>query len=499
MIIGSCSSGRMESNEGLRKALEVMDKNSFELFLMENFIGYQDVRKIPFCSIKLVYIQYILNKYNSTSGYVVGEGFLKMFHDMYCGDVVCDCDLADVRDEDVTARCIGMAERLRRTGRTEKLLMKCLEKETRGQVNNVFWHILRKFTLTATKFFTICTSRIVPGESLAPYSGDASMFGNRHEGLVKCLVETWVEYKREPIKGGLGLLIDPTSGLLGASIDLCYGVDEFENLLTVGEGARIYEIKCRYKYLRTRDDSFVQALLQDPSEQSFARFILSHPVPGIEYKEKNSIPFSKEFLVTRDVAYRLRKRKRACTLPAIIKKEITDIISLNENERSLVVLFDCVEKKCSDGGTAASVLELFERKRFNINAFINPRHTYFYQVLIQQYILSQYYIRDHVNPEEIRESDLPVSRIVSAILRKRSVDEEGLILHVGTETFLSEDIPLAIIVTPVVFDPKFVTNSITSSIEIWQKDLARRTGLSLWVRSAVSEYAASYLARPQTP
>lgn len=512
-------------------------------FLVDKLSGVC-ARPRSFRVLRLLYTHYIFEKVNSVcpDQEITGDFMDRMRAHVYRSDVRPygdpDCDYSVV------------VEALGRLPYSEQLLLfKSLEKLSRGQSGNPLWHMLRADTVSATKFYqALVTGALVtsvPADDRRAACG--VRFGIDHEGVVKALVECYVAKDREPIRGGLGLLIDPESGLLGASIDVCFGVGDRseDELLHIGSGAVIMEIKCRYKYLRDGDDPSVMRVRRDANADAVIRFVLGHPVPGVEYRAENEIPTGNDFLLSRDERFRGDKKRRQGRSPDILRSYIHNLVRINQDCVSEVIVFDTraawadavsegmvkggdrsgdrdvecgverhedatckgdqgsCENDPDDDDLTPDLLEeihVYEKARFSLPVFVNPRHQYYFQTLLQHYVLSQYYINDHSNPERIGTSDLPTAHIVSAVLRRRDRDEVGKKLVVGDRRFGCENVPLFIIVTPVVFDPDFARDAINTVTNNWQRHARRNTGLDqLWVPNAVNEYVASLVPRPRTP
>lgn len=536
-----------------------------ELFLMDKFILHRgSVQDIPFPAVRLTYVFYMLRKINKLCDVSeLGKSFVdtvcqlmtKTCSEDEAGRVIRAFDRAfsssdavlaacqspggedgeEGEDADAVERaCLTMSRKLKYVpDRAQMRLFKHLERLTRGQSGNALWHALRIDTISATKFY----KALMFGTSMLnvePWNGsrgfsDGVRFGVEHERVIKVLLEIHVMNGREPVRGGMGLLIDPTSGLLGASIDMCFGVEKTgeDDLFTVKEGSTVFEIKCRYKYLCERSSPGVSAILTELSESSVIQFLLSHPIPGVEYRASGDMPSNREFLLSRDTRFRTKKRSRPGRAPDMLKPFLPDLLYINESEMSEVIIFDTKEvgadatindarrARCensyvcseepghsdpdSDTPDLIERLCVFEKRRFSLPIFVNPRHQYYFQSLIQQYVLSQYYIRDHSYPEYIDHRDLPKSKLVSAVLRKRDPEEVGRDLQIGRYTFDCEHVPLFIIVTPVNFDPAFTRNAITCVLNNWERETYKRTNLPIWVPNAVNEYVVSSVPRPRTP
>lgn len=280
-----------DDDEELTRLLAVWDDEPLSLFLMNTFLLHQEgFRNLPFTVLRLSYAYRIFAKMLRAHGTPVAEDFMTrvaaLARDEGLRDILGQRHAAEASRAEIAEALERVAERCddRHGGSDDYVwlsrlldlapnyrqveLFQLLEKESRGQSRNSVWHLLRMDTVSATKFYEAFVSGCLPGAAAADGSGGGGshytgsragvspgiQFGIKHEGLVKTLVECYVMHGREPVRDGLGLLIDPTSGLLGASMDLCFGVlkQGSGRTLLVEPCARVYEIKCRYKYLRKR-------------------------------------------------------------------------------------------------------------------------------------------------------------------------------------------------------------------------------------------------------
>ncbi|AEV80634.1 deoxyribonuclease [Cercopithecine betaherpesvirus 5] len=554
--------GSGDENEDLVRLLALRDDESLSMFIMNTFLLKQEgFRNLPFSILRLAYAYRLFTRASRAHGLAVAEEFVSAVAALAQDELLCDIlsnryaesrdeircslqrlvqcrDREEMIDEEVSDDYVWLSKLLDLTPNYRQLeLYQLLEKESRGQSRNVVWHVLRLDSVSATKVYDAfifgCPPNSVPQPSRAGAS-PGIQFGLQHEGVVKTLVEFHVMHGREPVRDGLGLLIDPTSGLIGASIDLCFGVcksssGDARSSLRISPCASVYEIKCRYKYLRKKTDPFVQNVLQHADAKAVAKLLLSHPIPGVEFRHDAEVPSAREFLVSHDTLFKATlKRGRPIKPPDALREYIHDLLYLNKTERSEVIVFDAKnlddtinaslsptgpvanDAAETDSGSPSSLhdedtpdllgqLNLYEVARFSLPAFVNPRHPYYFQLLIQQYVLSQYYIKKHPDPERIDFQDLPSAHLVSAIFRERDESEVGRPLHLGGRVFHCDHIPLLIIVTPVVFDPKFTRHVVSTVVDRWSRDLSRKTNLPVWVPHAANEYVVSSVPRPASP
>lgn len=559
----------------LNRVLALLNEEPLDLFALDKLIAFGPEERVSFLIVRLLYFYYTFRRLKAALPDVGLAGrflpqmekLLRRFRDRTDRTATYEALLDGLPADTLTALHRYMFHWL--NSRLQHLF-KLLEADSRGQADNVTWHVLRVDTVSATKFYdTLLHGRWVPDRTFSRAKNEGVCFGNTYEPVVKTLLEFHVMGGREPLAGGLGLLMDPTSGLLGASLDICFGLRKKEGsaVVAVGSGASIFEVKCRYKYLRPYGDEHVAEVLRrasaddpGPVRDAVVRFILSHPRPGVEYLAgEDDVPSGQEYLLSRDVAFRTKKRLRQGTLPDFLKPRFETLIRANDDAVSTVIVFDTrfvdyetgavLSPRPGDAGAAAAAdaadaaapgeptddqllldlpyttdedcpgagggeagglsdeatpeltgkLCLYEKARFSAPVFVNPKHQYYFQTLVQHYVLSQYYIRDHPDPERIQSSDLPTASIVSAVLRQRGQHEIGHLVNVGGRSFDCDHIPLFIIITPVRFDPYFVRDAVNVVLNDWERRLSQKTGLRIWVPNAASEYLASAAPKAQTP
>ncbi|QQL10245.1 Ja134 [Japanese cytomegalovirus] len=550
-----------DENEDLVRLLSLRDDEPLSMFIMNTFLLKQEsFRNLSFSILRLAYAYRLFTKAARTYGLAVAEEFVSavaaLAQDELLRDIltnryaesreeihrslqrVAQCQEREELVDEVSDDYVWLSKLLDLAPNYRQLeLYQILERESRGQSRNMVWHLLRLDSVSATKFYEAFVFGCMPNALAQRSRAGASpgiQFGLQHEGVVKTLVEFHVTHGREPVRDGLGLLIDPTSGLIGASIDLCFGVCKSDSgdartSLHISPCASVYEIKCRYKYLRKKTDPFVQNVLQHADAAAVAKFLLSHPIPGVEFRHDADIPSGREFLLSYDPLFKATlKRGRPIKPPEALRDYIHDLLYLNKTERSEVIVFDAKnldetinaphspagpvadDAVETEGGSQRSFhdedtpdllgqLTLYEVSRFSLPVFVNPRHQYYFQLLVQQYVLSQYYIKKHPDPERIDFRDLPNAHLVSAIFRERDESEVGRPLHLGGRVFSCDHIPLLIIVTPVVLDPKFTRHVVSTVVDRWSRDLSRKTNLPVWVANAANEYVVSSVPRPASP
>lgn len=167
-----------------------------------------------------------------------------------------------------------------------------------------------------------------------------------------------------------------------------------------------------------------------------------------------------------------------------LKPDITKLIEINQHRKSTVLIFDCWEE-CVEG---QSGLTVYEKARFEIDAFMNPKHPYYFQCLVQHYVLTQFYINERTSSTAgLR--DLPTVCIASVIFRKRTKGET--FVRVGESLYLDEEVPLILIVTPISFKPEFTSFAVRDVLNTWKSEIKKQTDLEIWACSAVKQFVTA--------
>ncbi|CCE56767.1 M98 protein [Murid betaherpesvirus 1] len=508
-----------QSEQCLARVFDGLSSESFDIYCLYNLLDIKErVSSVPVCALRLAYFRSVFNKINLTHD---GPGLATNFLSIVDREVSNAGGESTVRDAvgGVEGAQFALARAIFRLPARRLLrVMKAIERDSRGQAANPVWHALRVDTVSATRFHDVlATRKIAFRKDLdVRHSSEAVRFGMQCESAIAQVLREFVAEGRGGVSD-IGLLLDPASGVLGASLDFCSGLSrDDDGLLVVAPGAAIFEIKCRFKYLRSRDDRAVQGLLDDPGLQSFADFILDHHTPAVEFRHQGQLPTSRECLVSYDRVFRQScKRRRTGVVSESLRLWIDGLIKENSEVLSTVFVFDA---RAAEGETGAATcvgdddedfilsaerpplyLDLFLKAAFAAPVFANPRHPYYCQTLVQHYVLSQYYINAHRDPERMSPDELPSVYLVSAILRKRDESERGRVIRINGHRSDCDEVPLCVVVTPVRLDPHFARDAVSSVLDVWEGDIGKKTGLALWVQSAVNSYVAACIPTPRTP
>nr|WRX04008.1 alkaline nuclease [Suid alphaherpesvirus 1] len=186
-----------------------------------------------------------------------------------------------------------------------------------------------------------------------------------------------------------GLLLDPRTGMVGASLDLLVCDRDARGRLAPHRTQTemlFFEIKCRAKYLFSADDASPTArayarLLGRPDADTLRGFLNSIARPGVEFFE--GAPGPGEALATADPAWR---RAGAEDAPATRRRcGAFDArhVAANAHAQSEVWLFsDPVD------GRQDIVPWASGERALRVPVFANPRHANFRQILVQSYVVA---------------------------------------------------------------------------------------------------------------
>lgn len=358
-----------------------------------------------------------------------------------------------------------------------------IEKITRGQHENYLWDILRDGIISSSKLLWAVKQQAGVKRLFNPwpiqnnhYVNSPLAFGLRCEDVVKEVVCDLI-YKNGEACFGCGFLQSPLDGIFGVSLDLCFGSrKDADNLIVFEPSSTIFEIKCRFKYLFSKEECSLvyqqyKNLYNTPDKQNFIRFINSINRPAVEFLPEGRLPSETDYLLTFDHDWNLKstkKRKLDCT-----HFIIQDALAANMHTTSTVfVLTDPAET----GG------KIDIKGKIKTQLFINPCHSYFYQILLQYKVVSNY-ISLSSTPNQLGSVKC---FIVSAFFRRRHfsdpaecsvADNEPLSLHV--------EIPVLIILTPVYIPKSVLSDSILRAAKFWSDRSEEELIIAPWVPGAL--------------
>lgn len=327
--------------------------------------------------------------------------------------------------------------------RTRWKLCLALESLTRGQDNNALWSLLRDGVISSSKFWRAVKD--IGGSSnhlFDPlpivnnyYVAGPLAFGLRCESVVKDVITGLIFPQKSSIKN-FGFMQSPMDAMFGVSLDLCLNTGAEDLLFT--PRSELFEIKCRYKYLFSKashDRLFplYEALYMEPTKRHFINFIFGISHPAVEYVPADRVPTDNDYLITADPDWNLsKKRKRKLNNTHAL---IEQCIRQNSTSESVVYLLTDPAKHHGVIGIKSSL---------TLNLFINPKHPYFSQVLLQNKIVGEYVeFVDGGADQDVR------SFVATGFFRQRdSCDPK--VCTIADQTLPTDtEIPVAILVTPL--------------------------------------------------
>nr|QRE02518.1 deoxyribonuclease [Otarine gammaherpesvirus 4] len=385
-----------------------------------------------------------------------------------------------------------------------------VEAMTRGQRDNVLWNVLRDGTISSSKFPRVLKRLNTAKNIFNPwpitndyYVASPVAFGLRSEFTAKLVLSELVYPHKSPVPE-LGFMLSPADGIFGVSLDMCFNATISNNgTVQFPANCEVYEIKSRFKYLFAKSEFDplhvpYQALYENPGSDTLATFIRAVPRPAVEVVHDGCIPTETEYLITTDTAWGHRTvRKRRLNAK---HRETAIAIRLNARTQSVVYILD---DPVHTGG------KIGIKAKFPINVFANPRHAYFYQILLQYKIVKNYIqhaasaatvastTASHTGtstltvtggdvgaqngslselngpgcfPVEPTLSALGSLRafVVSAFFRKRH-SSDPIKCTIGSRQLSTElEIPVAIIVTPVIVPHAVVVDSVCKAADFWK-------------------------------
>ncbi|ARW78100.1 deoxyribonuclease [Common bottlenose dolphin gammaherpesvirus 1 strain Sarasota] len=411
-------------------------------------------------AVRFVYMYYLFNKIGEFIGDVRLCGFLNKIIKENPSD-----EAAPVSSERgpqlgrVYAACRGLRPAQKAT------LGLILESMTRGQHENVVWDLIRDGTVSSSKFFKTLKKQIKPKNIFEPwhiennhYVASAVAFGLRCENVVKNTICQLIHPRKVSVPQ-LGFMLSPMDGLFGVSPDLCLNASlRDDGTVNFRPDCEIFEIKCRFKYLFSKSEfdplyPLYQKLFNDPCKQTLINFIGGISKPAVEFVPEGRIPSENDYLLTFDNDWNLKpqRKRKMCAL----HQAIQHAIKYNSAAESSVYLF-------TDPHDTNGRVDI--KAHFKASLFINPKHSYFYQILLQYKIITNY-IQNNPSPQHLGK---PKAFIASAFFRKRH-SSDPCTCYIGSEELdASQEIPVALLITPVFLPPTLILDSINKAAEFWK-------------------------------
>ncbi|ATA58266.1 Alkaline exonuclease [Eptesicus fuscus gammaherpesvirus] len=372
-----------------------------------------------------------------------------------------------------------------------------LEAMTRGQHFNTLWDVLRDGIISASKF-----SRAIKQQGSAKifspwpiqnnyYVASPLAFGLRCESTVReVLCRLICRNKRSVTR--CGFLQSPLDGIFGVSLDLCLnahtedGAKGAPGHITFGSDAEIYEIKSRFKYLfaKTDCDSIYPAyreLYERPGKEALVAFLHAIPRPAVEFVPDGRLPTEADYLITADNDWNVRHAQRHRKLTTPTHNLVARCIARNSRRASTAYLL-------SDPSLNGGKIDI--KAQFRVDVFVNPRHAYYSQVLLQYKVVKSY-ISLQPGPPGLGS---PGCFIVSAFFRQRAPDDPALCTigdsggaaeEAANELGPGTEIPVLLIITPVVFPPDTIADSLSRASNFWTRCAEEAFPHAPWVPDSV--------------
>lgn len=373
-------------------------------------------------------------------------------------------------------------ESLGQTERTNLCLI--VEAMTRGQHENVIWDLLRDGTISSSKMQRTIKRQISSKNIFDPwpidndqYVASAVAFGLRCEGVVKNILRFLIRPGDTSILD-MGFMLSPIDALFGASLDMCFNASfNKDGTVNFHSDCEIYEIKCRFKYTFSKIEfdpiyPTYQRLYAEPNKKNFIDFINSISKPAVEFLLDGRIPTERDYLLTFDNDWNIKqqRKRKMCAIHQAIERTIK---SNSYTESTVYIL--------SDPSLTNGKIDI--KAQFKTCIFINPKHAYFYQILLQ-YKITTNYIQYNADPAG-NTLGKPKTYVVSAFFRKRN-SEDPTDCTIGQENLsIEQEIPVVVIVTPVYIPAFLILESISKAAEVWKNCAEKEFEHAPWAPSAL--------------
>ncbi|AMA67393.1 deoxyribonuclease [Vespertilionid gammaherpesvirus 1] len=451
-------------------------KNRLEKLTFSKFIKTKNVQNFIFTSCKnprlptmrYVYIYYLFNK---------------------IGDYIGDTKISDIFQELTNANTdtilnireiYAICDNL--TTYTQCSICLAIECITRGQHTNFLWDILRDGVISSSKFYNAVKQQSFSKKLFDPwpiennyYVASPLAFGLRCENAIKTAISEFV-CKKKNVLCDMGFMMSPKDGILGVSLDMCANASTIkDDIIEFKADTELYEIKCRFKYKFSKtecDQSYkrYKELYDKPCKQTLIKFIHSINKPAIEYVPPGKLPTKNDYLLTFDSDWNLnQKRKRNITS---CHKNLLECMKANQYVTSRAIIF--TDPSESDG-------KIDIKAKLDLDVFINPDHSYFYQVLLQYKVVTNY-IQYH-SPSQLGRLK---NYIVSGFFRERS-HADPILCTIGESGTLdsSVEIPVFIIITPVYIPNSVAVDSLQRAAKFWSSCAETEFKNPPWVSSSL--------------
>ena len=436
---------------------------SFTKFLQDNDVQKFVTRepKLPW-ALRYTYLYYALRK---CAAYIGMPRLEDAIHEIIHSSDTCLPPLPAVYDA-----CLSSSLQVRRH------VCLALEFATRGQYNNDLWEIIHDNIISSSTFLKAIKkqnfARKLPAEMNVEnsYTGGPLAFGLRGEGIIKQIISHLL-YPDVPTFSEFGFLHSPTNGLFAASLDMCTNVTtDAAGHVRFSADSAIFEEKCRFKYLFSKQQANALSeaysdLYEAPSEETFKRFIYSVSHPAVEYVDPQRLPSERDYLISQNPFWEFKpQKKRRLTL---IYQDVEQCIKANRDSQStLYVLSD----PALTGGN------IFIKDRLPVSIFINPRHTYFFQIALQASVVSEY-----LDCSDTTECLSVKTYLTTGFFRKRArTDPVNYLIDDKIPLTCVAEIPVLLLVTPVYIPRHILTTKLAQAGDFWATWAAERFGILPW-------------------
>lgn len=359
-----------------------------------------------------------------------------------------------------------------------------LEYMTRGQSENILWIILRNGIISSSKLSNTIKKGACPmmfesnDLESEPYTAGPVAFGLRCEEAVKDVLSTLINTGQHKPNKNFGFMMSPNDGIYGMSLDFCTNTQvDNDDVVHFTPNSCIYEIKSRYKYLFSKAEfdplyGAYTSMYNNPSKKTFITFINSIKKPAVEYVPDGRLPSESDYLLTTDKDWCTKIcRKRKITSD---HKDVESCIKFNHWAESILYILTDPSKTSGHIGI---------KDRLVLDVFINPRHPYYFQILLQYKIVDDYV---HWGKFAKPGNYPPRAHIVSAFFRRRNSDDPQH-CTIGADVQLDSvcEIPIAILITPVFIPKQFLGRVLFKCSGIWQSCADKIFKNSPWVSSSL--------------
>ncbi|AJE29680.1 ORF37 [macacine gammaherpesvirus 12] len=340
-----------------------------------------------------------------------------------------------------------------------------IEQVTRGQNINPLWDALRDGIISSSKFHWAIKQQNSSKKIFNPWPivnnhfvAGPLAFGLRCEEVVKKILATLL-HPGEAHCEDYGFMQSPLNGVFGVSLDFGINVrSDPKDGLEFHPDCKIYEIKCRFKYTFSKMEcdpiyaAYVK-LYQKPSMQTLKGFLYSIAKPAIEFVGEDKLPSESDYLVAYDKEWEVcpRKKRRLTAVHHLVKK---CMIHNSTAPSDVYILSDPQET----GG------QINIKAHLRANLFVNVRHSYYYQVLLQSLVVQEYISLS----KGTKNLGTQKNFIATGFFRKRQFEDPSN-CTIGEFTPLDPhvEIPTLLIVTPVYFPSVAKHQLVKQATEFW--------------------------------